>query len=351
MHLTTSKLIHLVWHSVDWLDRRTSLIELADNLMSGTQRPFRFGIQFAGTRTRGAGARTEWTEQARKAEALGYDILVMPDHLGGQFAIGSALAVVAEATTALRIGTLVLQNDLRHPALVAMEAATLDVLSDGRFEIGLGAGGSFMPDYEWTGIPFDPPGTRVGRLEESLLVIKGLFAEGPVTFTGQHYTITDLEGQPKPIQEPHPPILIGGGGPRMLSLAAREADIVSILAPMLPGGGQFRMEGSTAAAVSEQVELIRRAAGTRFPAMELNILLQRLVVTEDVRQAREDLSREWVPLTPEEVGETPYLLIGTVDEIVATLQARRDHWGISYVVVFGEHLDAFAPVVAELAGR
>jgi probable F420-dependent oxidoreductase len=319
--------------------------------MSTNQRPFRFGIQLAGTRARGAGARTEWTDQARKAEALGYDVLVMPDHLGGQLAIGPSLALVAGATTTLRIGTFVLQNDLRHPALLAMEAATLDLLSEGRFELGLGAGGSFMPDYEWTGIPFDPPGTRVGRLAESLRILKRLFAEGPVSFAGQHYTITDLEGQPKPIQRPHPPILIGGGGPRMLSLAAREADIVSILAPMLPGGGQFRMEACTATAFSEQVELIRRVAGSRFPALELNILLQRLIVTEDARQAREDLSREWVPLTPEEVGETPYLLIGTVDEIVATLQARRDRWGISYVVVFGEHMDAFAPVVAELAGR
>ncbi len=132
------------------------------------RRLFRFGIQFAGGRPS-----TAWKEQARQAEALGYDILAMPDHLGGQFAIGPALAVAAEATTTLRIGTFVLQNDLRHPALVAIDAATLDVLSDGRFELGPGAGGSFMPDYEWTGIPFDPPVTRVGRLAESLRLIEG----------------------------------------------------------------------------------------------------------------------------------------------------------------------------------
>ena len=129
--------------------------------------------------------------KAKRAEALGYDILLMPDHLTDQFAIGPALALVAEATTTLRIGTFVLQNDLRHPALVAKEAATLDVLSDGRFELGLGAGGSLLADYERTGIPFDPPGTRVGRLEESLRIIKGLAAEEPLTFTGRYYTIAE----------------------------------------------------------------------------------------------------------------------------------------------------------------
>jgi probable F420-dependent oxidoreductase len=311
-----------------------------------SQRPFRFGVQSAQ-----AASHEEWKAKAKRAEALGYDILLMPDHLIDQFAIGPALALVAEATTTLRIGTFVLQNDLRHPALVAKEAATLDVLSDGRFELGLGAGGSLLADYEQTGIPFDPPGMRVGRLEESLRIIKGLFAEEPLTFTGRHYTITSLGGFPKPMQRPHPPILVAGGGPRVLSLAAREADIVGILAPMLPSGGQFQMEASRAAAVTEQVELIRRVAGPRLPAMELNVLIQRVVVTEDVRRASEELSRQWAPLNPEEVGETPYLLIGTVDDIVATLRARRDRWSMSYVVVFEWDMEAFAPVVARLSGQ
>ena len=244
-----------------------------------------------------------------------------------------------------------LQNDLRHPALVAKEAATLDVLSDGRFELGLGAGGSLLADYEQTGIPFDPPGTRVGRLEESLRIIKGLFAEEPLTFTGRHYTITELDGFPKPIQRPHPPLLVAGGGPRVLSLAAREADIVGILVPMMPVGGQFQMEASRAAAVTEQVALIRQVAGTRFAAIELNVLIQRVIVTEEARRASEELSLEWSPLSPEEVGETPYLLIGTVDDIVATLRARRDRWGISYVVVFEWDMEAFSPVVARLSGQ
>jgi probable F420-dependent oxidoreductase len=313
-------------------------------------RPFRFGVQFA----RGVvhvASHSEWKDKAKRAEALGYDILLMPDHLTDQFAIGPALALAAEATTTLRIGTFVLQNDLRHPALVAKEAATLDVLSDGRFELGLGAGGSLLADYERTGIPFDPPGTRVGRLAESLHIIKGLFAEEPLTFTGRHYTITEFDGFPKPIQRPHPPLLVAGGGPRVLSLAAREADIVGILVPMMPVGGQFEMEASRAAAVTKQIELIRQVAGTRFASMELNVLIQRVIVTEDARQASEELSLEWSPLSPEEVRETPYLLIGTVDDIVATLHTRRDRWGISYVVVFEWDMEAFSPVVARLSGQ
>ena len=313
-------------------------------------RSFRFGVQIARGVAHGA-SRSEWKDKAQRAETLGYDILLMPDHLTDQFALGPALALAAEATTTLRIGTFVLQNDLRHPALVAKEAATLDVLSDGRFELGLGAGGSLLADYEQTGIPFDPPGTRVGRLEESLRIIKGLFAEEPLTFTGRHYTITELDGFPKPIQRPHPPLLVAGGGPRVLSLAAREAGIVGILVPMMPVGGQFQMEASRAAAVTEQVALIRQVAGTRFAAIELNVLIQRVIVTEEARQASEELSLEWSPLSPEEVGETPYLLIGTVDDIVATLRARRDRWGISYVVVFEWDMEAFSPVVARLSGQ
>jgi probable F420-dependent oxidoreductase len=273
----------------------------------------------------------------------------MPDHFRDQFAIGPALAIVAEATT-LRIGTFVLQNDLRHSALLAQEAATLDVLSDGRLELGLGAGGSWLPDYEQTGIPFDPPATRVARLEESLRIIKGLFAEGPLTFAGQHYTITEFDALPKPIQHPHPPLLIGGGGPRMLSLAAREANIVSILPTMLPAGGQFREDQFSDTAFAKQVAFLRQAAGPRFPNLELNVLLQRVVVTHDTQQASEELSREWTPMTPDEVRQTPYLLIGSIDDIVETLLMRRQQLGISYLVVFERDMDAFSPVVARLSG-
>ncbi len=309
------------------------------------QRPFRFGVQISR-----AESSAQWQEKARRAEGLGYDILLIPDHLGGQLAIGPALAVAANVTTTLRIGTLVWQNDLRHPALVAQEAATLDLLSDGRFEFGIGAGGSFPPDYEWTGIPFDPPGTRVRRLEESLRVIKGLFGAEPVTFNGEYYVITGYDGLPKPVQRPHPPIFIGGGGPRMLALAAREANIVGLLPAMLAAGGQFQIEQSTTAAVADQIETIRQAAGARFAELELNILLQRLIVTDDARRASEELSREWTPLTPAQILDTPSLLIGTLDAIAESVRQRRERLGISYIVVFERDMEAFAPVVARLAG-
>jgi probable F420-dependent oxidoreductase len=308
-------------------------------------RPFRFGVQISR-----AESSTQWQEKARRAEGLGYNVLLMPDHLAGQLAIGPALAVAANVTTTLRIGTLVWQNELRHPALLAQEAATLDVLSDGRFEFGIGAGGSFLPDYEWTGIPFDPPGTRVSRLEESLRVVKGVFSDAPLTYTGNYYTITDYDGLPKPIQRPHPPIFIGGGGPRMLALAAREANIIGLLPAMVAAGGQFQMEQCTSDAVAAQIATIRQAAGSRFADLELNILLQRLIVTDDARQASEELSQEWTPLTPEQILDTPSLLLGTLDAIVERIVERRQRLGISYIVVFEKDMEAFAPVVARLAG-
>lgn len=313
-------------------------------------RPFRFGIQLSGTREKGAAAKADWIEQARKAEALGYDILVMPDHLAGQFAIGPALMAVADATQTLRIGTFVLQNDFRHPTLLAMDAATLDVLSNGRFELGLGAGGSLMLDYEWSGLPLDPPGVRVGRLEESIHVLKRLFTAEPFTFNGDHYTITDLKGYPKPIQQPHPPMLIGGGGRRMLSLAGQEADIVSILPTLLPAGGAHNDAEITTVAVAEKVEVIRQAAGDRISAIELNVLTQAIIVTDN-RQAGMERLRTERGLPPEDWLDTPYVYLGSAGEIADELRACREQLGISYFVMFDDFMDDFAPVVAELAGR
>lgn len=306
-------------------------------------KPFRFGIQFAG-----ASSRSQWREQAIRAEALGYDVLVMPDHFGGQLAVGPALAVVAEATAALRISTLVLQNDLRHPALVAMEAASLDVLSDGRFELGLGAGGSWMPDYEWTGIPFGAPGERVERLEEALHVIKGLFTEGPFSFAGKHYAITDFDGRPKPLQRPQLPILIGGGGPRLLSLAAMEADIISIFPRMLPAGGHFRDDEISRSAFARKIELIRSVAGKRFDEIELNVLTQAVIVTDDRDVELESLAKQWnIPAV--NLADSPQILVGTVAQIADHLRAIRSKLGISYFVIFGQYMDSFARVIDSLA--
>lgn len=309
-----------------------------------THRPFRFGVQVH--RAESAAA---WTEKAKKVEALGCSTLILPDHVAAPIlAFGSALTAAAAVTSTLRLGTLVLANDFRHPALVAREAATVDLLSDGRFELGIGA--SWMrDDYEAIHLPFAPAGVRVGRLAESIQIVKALFGDGPVTFHGRHYTLTNLDGYPKPKQRPHPPLVLVGGGRRLLSLAAREADTIGLV-PQASADGGLPLTDATAAATTQKVSWIREAAGERMADLELNILLQGLVVTDDALGAGEELGRESAPLTPKEVRDSPHLLIGTLGAIGDTLRARRQRWGISYVVVREGQMDAFAPVVARLAG-
>jgi probable F420-dependent oxidoreductase len=206
-----------------------------------------------------------------------------------------------------------------------------------------------MPDYDQTGIPFAPAGERVGRLAESLHVIKGCFSGEPFTFNGQYYTITGRVGFPIPVQRPHPPILVGGAGPRLLAIAAREADIVSIMPSMPPGSGRFVMAECTAAAFDHKLALVRREAGPRFADLEFHVLLQGLFITTDVHGAIEEIRRDWSELTSDEVLASPYLLVGSLDAIVETLRERRERHGISYVV-FESELEAFAPVVARLSG-
>lgn len=305
-------------------------------------RPFRFGVNM-GESLSGA----TWADKARKIESLGYSVLAVPDHFGRQLAYAPALAAAALATTTLRVGPFVLDNDFRHPAIVAAEAATLDQLSGGRFELGLGAGW-MRKDYDSSGIAFDAPGVRFRRLSESVRIIKGLFADGPVTFAGEHYTVTNLEGTPKPMQTPHPPLLIGGGGPRMLRFAAQEASIVGLLPRSRREGG---LDGSdvTVAKVSEKIAWIRAAAGDRFDTLELNMLIQGMAVTDDPHGSAAAVAAQ-VGSTPEAVFDTPFILIGTVEEIAARLVAQREQFGISYLTVMERHIDAFAPVVARLAG-
>lgn len=301
--------------------------------------PFRFGVNTV-TET--------WAETACKLESLGYSVLAVPDHFGMQLAYAPALAAAAAATTRLRIGTFVLDNDFRHPAIVAADAAMLDQLSGGRFELGLGAGW-MLEDYNTSGIPFDAPGVRFGRLTESVRIIKGLFADGPVTFAGNHYTVTNLEGAPKPVQQPHPPLLIGCGGQRMLAFGAREADIISVLPQSKREGGIDWQSGMTAASTDKKIGHIRDAAGERFDTIELNLLVQRVVLTDDRHNALASLAGEW-EMTPDAAAASPYALIGSVDEIADTLRERRERFGFSYLTVMERHIDAFAPVVARLAG-
>ncbi|HSP27203.1 MAG TPA: TIGR03621 family F420-dependent LLM class oxidoreductase, partial [Ilumatobacteraceae bacterium] len=211
-------------------------------------KPFRFGVQLSAAAT----AR-EWTETARRTEALGYAVATMPDHFTGQLAPMPALQAVLDATTTLRAGALVFDNDYKHPAILAKELATMDVLSDGRVEIGLGAGW-MISDYEQLGLPYDRPGVRIDRFVEGLAVLRGAMANGPFDFAGEHYTISGYDGLPQPVQSPHPPILIGGGGPRVLTIAAREADIVGVNGTLDAGViGPEAIATMTAEAVTSKV--------------------------------------------------------------------------------------------------
>lgn len=306
--------------------------------------PFRFGVV-----CRKAESRRQWVEKARRVESLGYQILLISDHLGDQFAPIAALASAADATSTLRIGTLVLDNDFRHPALLAQETATLDLLSDGRFELGIGAGW-MRAEYDQIGIAFDPGKTRVERLEESLGVIKRLWRDGQTTLKGRHYTITDLDSRLKPAQRPRPPILVGGGGKRILSLACREADIVGIVPRARVDGGGLDLNDVSAAAADDKVAWIQSAAGPRVSTLELNTLLQAVVVTEDPADATAQLARRW-KVSVESVQDSPYVLIGSAGEIGDTLHARRERFGISYYAVFEFAMESFAPIAAWLAGR
>ncbi len=316
------------------------------------QRPFRFGVINERMSTR-----QEWISKARQAEDMGYATFLLRDHFirepfGDQFAPIVALMSAADATTKLRIGSLVLDNDYRHPAVLAKEAATLDLLSDGRFELGLGAGW-LREEYSQTGIAFDTPGVRISRLEESLHVLKGLFADDSVTYAGNYYTITDLNSFPKPIQKPHPPILIGGGGKRILSIAGREADIIGILNSSLTSGAQVdAIEELSATTVEKKLAWVRQAAGARFSEIELSMVIT-LVITENQHNGAEELAqqREWSGIEIEKILDMPSVFIGSVEQIAEQMRTRRERFGISYYIVADEEMRAFAPIVSLLHGK
>jgi probable F420-dependent oxidoreductase len=317
-------------------------------------RPFRFAI---------VGHAVEagrWEPFARKAEALGYATLMLGEHVSiGTPGPIAGLMAAAAATTTLRVGSQVFANDLRHPALLAQEAATIDVLSGGRLELGLGSGWLGL-DYEALGLPLDPPGVRVSRLSEAVPLIKQLFREEAVTHQGSYYQVRNLNLMPKPLQRPHPPLLIGGGGRRVLSLAAREADIVS-LDLLGTAEGTKDLATGMADAVAQKVAWVRQAAGERFDALEFHVLLQGVVVTTDRLQGAQQVAQAWAGMpstvvsnaggwSPEAILASPHVLIGTIEQMVADLQERRERYGISYLTVYADQLEAFSPVVARLAG-
>ena len=318
--------------------------------------PFRFGAVYL--------TLENWAERARMVESLGYATLLLGEHpVGGSSSPLIALMAAAQATTTLRLGTHMLANDFRNPVLLAQDVAILDMLSGGRFELGLGSGW-LHHDYTSLGIPFDSPGVRISRLAEAVALIKRLFQEEETTFSGDYYQVQGARVDPKPIQQPYPPIMVGGGGRRVLTLAAREADIVS-LDPIGTAAGTKDMATTTAAAVAEQLGWVRAAAGARFDALELHVLTS-VCVAEDRQQGAEQLIQFFkrVPegmfinteLTVAEVLGSPRYLVGSVEQIVEQLLANRARYGISYISVLDfpgapSNVDALAPVVARLAGK
>src|SRR5262245_21418755 len=279
------------------------------------RKPFRFGVNM-----RTAASSTWWAEAARRAEGLGYSTLTVPDHFAEIFSPMPAIMAAAAATTLLRVGSLVLNNDFRHPVLLAREAALVDVLSDGRLQLGLGAG-YMKSEYDQAGLPFERGGVRVARLAEAVAILKGLLRGETVAFTGQHYQVCGHTIHPPPLQQPHPPILIGGNGRQILTLAAREANTVALTGVTFSQGGTGRdFSGFTAEGTDERLRWIRDAAGERADGIELNALVQRVLINEDRVTSAEELARQWAPLTAAQILDSPFVLLGTVDEIVDTLR-------------------------------
>ena len=314
-------------------------------------RKFRFGVH-----TSAAADGDAWTANARRFEDMGFSTLLLRDHFDDQLAPIAAMAAAATATTTLRVGCLVFDNDYRHPLVLAKEIATIDVLSGGRVDLGIGAGW-MAPDYEQAGMPFDPPGVRVSRMIEAVAVMKGLFADRPFDFAGEHYRITAHDGWPKPVQRPHPPIMIGAGGERLLRFAAREADIIG-LNPVRRSNAEWADQNvidATADATDRKLGWIRDAAGPRFDELELSIVAPFVVITDDRVGLAESIAAgldtgDDVDTGPDAVLSSPYVLLGTADEIADTLRERRGRWQISYYVCNDDSVETMAPIVERLNG-
>jgi probable F420-dependent oxidoreductase len=320
-------------------------------------RPFRFAVQ-----SFSAPSAEAWRERARRAEALGYSALHLADHILGpgpaiestqhpvqELAAVPAMAMAAEATSTLRVGCRVFCIDYRHPAVLAKEAATLDLLSDGRLELGLGAGW-LRAEYEAIGLTFDRPGVRIDRLAEMVRFVKAHMAGGPLDVEGSFAKARGYSGVPAPVQRPHPPIMIGGGGRRVLELAAREADVVSFNFNNRSGVlGRDGVQSATAEATGEKVAWVREAAGARFSELELEIGAYFTFVGPAGDAACKGMAQVF-GLTPDAMRAHPHGLFGSPDAIIDELRRRREAFGISYVTVPDTALEDFAPVVQKLSG-
>ena len=305
--------------------------------------PFRFAVQQASARSG-----EKWVALARRAETLGYDVLVMPDHLGRQLSPFAALGAAAAATTRLRVGAFVFANDYRHPLMLAREAATLDLLSGGRFEMGLGAGW-MTSDYRQLGMAYDPAPRRIDRLAEAAPLIARLLAGETVTHSGQHYQLDRATVGVETVQKPRPPLAIGAGGPRMLKLAAREADIVGLV-PGFDAHGRIHVRQATETATARKIGLIREAAGDRFERLEINLWLAdaRLIGSGNSLLGSVAAAARWAPTA---IYGSPYVLYGTLNSARERLLRRRDRLGISYYTIPSRAMESMAPLVEALSGK
>ena len=305
-------------------------------------------IRFA-TQTGGAPTAEEWFARAKRIEALGYDTLAMPDHMiGGAWAAMPALAALAPVTTRLRLGNLVIDNDFRNPVVFAREVAVLDVVSGGRYELGLGAGW-LDRDYQGTGIAFDRGRVRVARLAEAVTLMKRLFTEEQVDFSGTYYSVTKAECRPKTVQQPYPPLMIAGGGSEILTLAAREADIVAIVPAGITGTGKLAKDAVTLETLKKQGELVRRAAGDRADAIEFSMFLD-CVLTDDREKKIAEMA-EVAKADPDVITHSAYRGIGTIDEIRAHVRMLRQEVGMTYFCLRGPDVEKLGPIVSDLTGK
>lgn len=318
-------------------------------------RPFRFAVQsFSATSGK------QWRERAKRAEGLGYSALHLADHVVGpgaamtssnhpiqELAAVPAMMSAAEATTTLKVGCRVFCIDYQHPVVLAKQAATIDLLSDGRLELGLGAGW-VTAEYAAMNIPMDPPGARIARLAETIDAFRALFAGNEVAIAGKNLKLSGFAGAPK---RPFPPLMIGGGGKRVLSLAAREADIVSFNFNNRAGMiGPDGVKSSTADGTADKVGWVRAAAGARFEQIELEIGCYFTFVQDGAEAIAAGMGQA-MGLSTEEMLRHPHGLFGSVDSVTAEVERRRQQYGISYVTVGDAAMEAFAPVVARLAGK
>jgi probable F420-dependent oxidoreductase len=304
---------------------------------------FRFAIH-----THGRDTAEGWAAFARRVEELGYHALYMPDHFGRQLAPIAGLAAAAGVTRDLRIGSCVFANDFRHPLLLAREAATLDVLSGGRFDFGLGAGWR-VSDYRQQGLAYDRPGLRIERMAEALEVILRLFAGETVTHRGPHYVLDRARLSPMPVQRPRPRLMLGGGGPRFLRLAASAADIVSFIPGFAPDGRPL-VSQVTDAALARKVAIVRHAAGDRLDALELSVWIPDVGVVGGASSLGGSLASAVKAVGPALVGGSPFLMYGTPAQLRERLLRRREALGISSYVIPDAGMEAFAPVAAALSG-